>query len=513
MLFPVMHQINIFTHYYFVPFRLLWDNPTNRDDSWEAFATGGVNGLLEPVFPTFRIPSLNGGNLDPLMSPGQLADYLGFPIPDQFRTQPSGANTDQFSRLPFLAYQMIYNEYYRDETLQPYGTTGNDPIDFRRAVSGFYPTNGGLMTNITMRNQLMRLRYRNWEKDYFTTSLPFAQRGKEVTLSFGSQLTFSGSTRLPVEINNDSVHTVYAGGNLLYGETYLNDDTWRGLTLSPVRPGEPDIQLSVPLGNTALNVNENTSLSINQLRESIVLQQFYERMARGGSRYTEYLQSIFGTSPSDSRLQRPEYLGGTKEPLVISEVLQTSEKGSTPQGNMSGHALCYGRGSKISREFTEPGYIIGLMSIMPRPSYQQGMPRHYLKRDRFEFLIPQFAHLGEQEVKNAELFFGYSQDGSPVRDENNNTFGYQERYAEYRFIPSTVHGDFRDSMSDWHLSRIFANRPTLSGQFTRLQPLDQGMLRIFAVEDGTDPFWAQLLLKITARRPLPVYGEPGLPKI
>lgn len=512
MLRPVMHLINVYTHYFFVPFRLLWQNPYNKDDSWETFSTGGRLGLTEPEFPTLLVhpQEMEVG----FFSPSSLADYLGFPVIDPVRPIPP--NNVGLARMPFSAYQLVYNEYYRDETLQPFGdtfdlTVEQPPIDI--------PLEGGSFSDRPKIRALMTLRSRNWEKDYFTTALPFTQRGKEVEISLGGAAPLyadpNGDKTLegfPKDfINSNRFVNGSAPSQTVYSSEGVPANSSIKTELLSSASGGSNTQISVNWSNAYADLSQSTGITINQLRESIVLQQFYEKMARGGSRYTEYLQTIFGTSPSDARLQRPEYIGGMKEPVVISEILQTSQDdGNSPQGNMSGHGLTYGKTNTVSKEIQEPGYIIGLMSIMPKPSYFQGMPKQFSRRTRFDFLIPQFAHLGEQPVTNGELFYGLSNSNS-----NDETFGYQERYAEYRYIPSTIHGSFREEgMFNWHLSRYFGNTPTLSSEFLRVDKELNDLNRIFSVQGiDNDPFWIQMLFKVYAKRPLPVYGEPGLTKI
>jgi len=267
-----------------------------------------------------------------------------------------------------------------------------------------------------------------------------------------------------------------------------------------------------PNGSLKADLSQATGISINELRRGFSLQRWLENNARGGARYIEQILSHFGVRSSDARLQRPEYLGGTKTPVVISEVMQTSESQTTPQGNYAGTGTSFGVGRAFKRFFEEHGYIIGIISIMPRSAYQQGVPRHFKKFDKFDFYWPEFAHLGEQEIKNSEIYYDY--DSSVLaQKENDKLFGYSPRYAEYRFINSSVHGDMATTLNFWHLGRIFDSRPGLNGDFVtcKSDTQDTGLNRVFAVTDtNSHHLWVQMYVNCKALRPLPKYGTPGL---
>jgi hypothetical protein len=230
------------------------------------------------------------------------------------------------------------------------------------------------------------------------------------------------------------------------------------------------------------------------------LQEWLERNARGGTRYIENILAHFGVRSSDKRLQRPEYITGTKTPVTISEVLNTASiDGELPQGNMAGKGVSYGSGAYKSYRVEEHGYIISIMSVMPKPAYQQGIPKWFLKNDPLQFYWPSFAHIGEQEVQNQELY-AYTNNAEE-------TFGYIPRYAEYKYMPNRVAGDFRTTLDFWHLGRIFATEPTLSQEF--LEVSEEDVERIFAVE-GEDNLYCEVLNKVKAVRPMPVFGTPML---
>jgi hypothetical protein len=241
--------------------------------------------------------------------------------------------------------------------------------------------------------------------------------------------------------------------------------------------------------------------SINDLRQAFRLQEFLEKNARGGSRYIEVIKSHFGVTSSDARLQRPEYLGGGKSPVTISEVLQTSDpvnQDSTPQGNMAGHAINVGGGNRFTYRAQEHGYIIGIMSIMPKTAYFQGTPKHFTKFDKFDYYFPSFAHLGEQPILTGELWTQ-----GTVKDDQ--IFGYTPRYAEYKHQLSSVHGEFKTSLKYWHMAREFETQPYLNEEFINANPTK----RIFAVTDESDEaIYAHIHHDLKARRLMPYFGTP-----
>ena len=239
--------------------------------------------------------------------------------------------------------------------------------------------------------------------------------------------------------------------------------------------------------------------SINELRRAFRLQEWLERNARGGTRYIEQILAHFGVKSSDARLQRPEYITGVKTPVVISEVLNTTGiDGELPQGNMAGHGVAVTTGKFGSYFCEEHGWIMGIMSVMPKTAYQQGIPKMFQKFDNLDYYWPSFANIGEQEVKQSEIFAFTAND--------NNTFGYVPRYAEYKYMPSRVAGEFRTSLDYWHLGRKFDTQPTLNQTFIECDP--SATKRIFAVEEGADTLYCHVLNKIQAIRPMPKFGTP-----
>lgn len=505
---PVMHRLNVYTHFFFVPKRLLWDG-------WKDYITGGEYrpGKKDPnEAPAYPRLEVLGKYVDSgLLDKGSLADYLGFPVGDSVTKAKDIYNcsvndgskptisTVTLDALPFRAYNLIWNEYYRDQNLQ-------DPIDIHQEISGVHD---GLAP-------LCRLLFRAWEKDYFTSALPWPQAGDDVLLPLHGNATSHTVLEKDVVIA-DTVRTSLTGqqpgGKALFmGRT--SEDIF-GLQKGPLmttlqQPDGHSTSENVALSNSVdVNLRGTVDLSnvsaatINEFRRAVRAQEFLEKSARGGSRYIEQLLSFFGVRSSDARLQRPEYLGGGKSPVVISDVAQTSQttQDGSPQGNLSGQAASLQRSHSFKRYFEEHGYIIGIMSILPRTCYQQGMPRKYMKTSREDEYWPTFANLGEQEIKNSEIYFDAS-DG-----ENDDTFGYTPRYAEYKYLPSRVCGDFRDTLSYWHMGRIFKKRPHLNRNFIT----SSGDGRIFAdTNDDYQKLWVNIYHNITAVRPMPIYGTPML---
>ena len=465
MLAPIMDRVNVFTYFWFIPYRLIWDE-------FEDFITGGKDGTSNPALPRIKI---SNSNISYFNKPGTLADYIGFATINS--VPPSGKDL-YFSSLPFRAYQLVYNEYVRDQNLQP-------EVAFSRK-SGIENFEG----------EILKLRKKCWEKDYFTSALPWAQRGNPVTIPLAGDADVylkDGYSTMPSLFNVVSGTQETTLANIQLNQT--------GSTGTLEATGNKELQYN-PAGQLGVDMSGVTAATINELRQAIKLQEWLELAARGGSRYIEQIYAFFGVKSSDARLQRPEYLGGGRSPVVISEVLQTSETGQdSPQGNMAGHGISLNSSHQFKRFFEEHGILLGCICVLPRTSYCQGIPREWQKFDRFDFYWPQFAHLGEQEVKNSEIYLDTSEGA-----DNDGVFGYQSRYAEYKYIPNSVHGEFRTNLDFWHMARIFSNAPKLNSSFVEADPTT----RIFAVEDpnASSKLYAQVLFDIKAVRPMPKYGTP-----
>jgi len=455
---PFMHRINVTIHHFFVPNRILWEN-------WEDFITGGRLGDDMSVPPNLN-RDLGNSAL------GSLDDYLGLPVDQDV---VAGAGIRAVSAFPYGVYQSIYDNYYRDQNLEA-------ELDIT-LVDGANPS-----------TDLIPLRTRCWEHDYFTSSLPFTQRGPEAMIPLGDTADVFAKPALDHTFGDQTLRDVGTGAvNTSTNPLVSDGGTLANTTIEHVYLD--------PMGTMYADLSAATGSSVTELRRAVRLQEWLEKSARGGARYIEHMKVMFGVSSSDKRLQRPEFIGGSKTPIKVSEVLQTQSSDTvTPQGNMSGHAISVGGGKSYSYRAEEHGYLMSIMSIMPESAYQQGIPKHFLRTDKFDYYWPDFAHIGEQAIIKDELVV----EGTPL--DGTETWGYTPRYAEYKFINNSVHGDFRQSLDFWHLGRKFATLPNLNEDFVHLDPDDVD--RIFAVQDGTDNLWCQVINNITAKRSMPIFGTP-----
>lgn len=504
---PVMHQMNVYFHAFFVPNRLVWNH-------WEEFITRGVNGESKPELPyctpqqlysflaEHGIREYGKGELTPDDFVASLPDYLGLPV-ELLKLEDTGT---KISMLPFKGYQLIYSEYYRDETLQ-------DEVDLDLDSDG-YLQNG--QSNYVSLRKFFDLRNRSWKKDYFTGSLPWPQRlaDAEVTLPLVGQAdikkvgTFNSNigNALISETNNPSLTIEIDGNGFLKGKGFGGSKQDVGIDLN-------SLLTSVQIEKLKADLSTGNSVTINQLREAVRLQQWLEANARGGSRYTEQLLSHFGVKSKDARLQRPEYLGGYSSPVNISEVIQTSQSDSDSGdylGTQGGHGFALNSGRTIKRYFDEHGYIFVIMSVRPQPAYFQGIPKDFTKMDNLDFYFPEFQHLGEQPVLTREIYYS----GNSSDDES--TFGYVPRYAEYKYAPNRVCGDFRTSMLYYHMARKFSSAPKLNSDFIKCDERLDGLDRIFAAKHDPDTkkeyqhLWFDVAHNIKCSRLMSRYGVPKL---
>lgn len=491
---PIMHRVDVFTHFFFVPNRLIWDE-------WEAFVTKGTTGKLVPKSPQIKASLVDVG-------PNSLACHLGWPVQnlDSSKNGTSeknpGVNDYHYiTELPFRGYQLIYDEYYRDQNLQV--PLFKRTFDREGSPSGAgdspqIPMSSGLNSDPWRCRELTTIRNRAWEKDYFTSALPFQQRGNPVELQLfngqGGSLSYKSDLATEFEYADGTVGNPSGNLSLDTGSTKVSVTNPAGT--KDVRMNLDNIEIDLPA----------ESVTIDSLRRSFKLQEFLERDSRGGGRYVESILSHFGVRSSDARMQRPIYLGGGKSPVIVSEVVQTSASSAgSPQGNMSGHGVSAQVTHKWKHFFEEHGFIFGILSVMPKPAYMNGTPRIFLKEDVYDYYWPEFAHLGEQRIEEKEIYtqWGHSHDNI----NNTKTFGYTPRYSEYKFIPSSVSGDMAKSLDFWHLARNFTSPPNLNGNFVSHGiPQD----RIFAVNDGTDNCWIQIYNKVHAKRPMPKFGVPRM---
>lgn len=438
---PVLHEINMFVHYFFVPYRLLWDNAD--PDNWETFISGGITGDLTPTIPTWE-PTDTTEN--------SLWDYMGFPT----GVDPDGAYPLDFPR---RAYNLVYNEYYRDETL----------------ITAVALTNESILN-------------RCWEKDYFTSALTEQQRGT------APALPISGTTS-----------AVWAAAQFTQAaeSSVVSFNAINTTTPSMYVANANGVTNARNMFNTnTVDLSTASTFDIADLRLAFQIQKWMERNNRAGARYVEFLKSHFGISPRDDRLQRPEYIGGSRVPIIISEVLQTSSTDVTsPQGNLAGHGVTVSNAYCGKYHASEFGLIIGIMSVMPKPAYQQGINRQWLRRTKYDFYFPEFANLSEQAIEQAEIF------ASGLPAENTDIFGYQGRYDEMRIKHNMVCGEMRTTYDYWHMGRVFdpGTPPELNDDFVTCIPRKD----IFAVptEPGLIVSFGNI---IKAFRPLPLSAEPGL---
>jgi len=430
---PVMHRYDVYHDYFFVPKRLLWDN-------YEKWIT---NTKVAGSLPAHPYVKYGGG-----WPNSKLYDYLGVP--------PSTAEHD-INAMPLAAYQFIYNEYYRDQNLI-------DEIPYKLQDG-----------NNTAEPRLRVLRRRAWEHDYFTSALPFAQKGDAVSIPLGD------FNNVPVLFNN------------------ANATTLDGTPTDAIVDDELDTDIAANRLFASTSDLVSGAGNISDLRRAFKLQEWLEKAARGGSRLAENTLAFFGLKPQDSRLQRPELISRTKSPVIISEVLNTTGTETAPQGDMAGHGVSAVGGSSGSYFCHERGYIICMTSVMPKPAYQQGIPKHFLKiNSPMDEFWPQFENIGEQPIENREL---YAESANPT-----DTFGYTPRYAEYKFCENRVAGEFRTSLDFWHNGRQFGTEPALNQTFIECDPDP----RVFAVIDpNVDHLYSQIVHQIKAVRPMAKYGNPS----
>lgn len=508
---PIMDNIFFDTFYFFVPNRLVWDHweefcGENKNTAWTQPIQYSIPTVDLPVFadsptaeeladnpdtPSYRIgfESLPGNGV------GTIMDYMGVPIRQRVEN-----GTYSISSLPFRAYGLIWNDWFRDQNLQ-------DCIVIKTGDSGETAVKYAYFNRPLPAGKF---------HDYFTSCLPSPQKGPDVLLPLGIQApVYGGNTANLVSYDdrpewsldsngkpsslmfrhandNSSIIGDYAAKLHNASFTYAGSNSGDGVDIYP--------------SNLWTDLTQATAATINQLRLAFQVQRIYEKDARGGTRYIEILKNHFGVTSPDSRLQRPEYLGGNRMMININQVIQQSETNKTPQGNVAAYSLTVDEHSDFTHSFVEHGYIIGVCCARYSHSYQQGMERFWFRKDRFDFYWPSLANIGEQPVYNREIFIS-----SPVVDSQ--VFGYQEAWADYRYKPNRVCGEMRsmaqNSLAVWHLSDYYSERPTLSADW--IEEDGKVIDRALAVtSDISAQFFGDIYIKNYCTRPMPLFSIPGL---
>lgn len=479
---PFMDNLFLEQFFFFVPCRLLWDN-------WER-----MNGQQDdPDSSTdYLVPQcvFNNANYPDGLATGSLFDYFGLPT-----NVPIGVGKElSVNALPLRAYNLIYNQWFRDQNLQ----------DSLTVARGDGPDSPGSLYGINKRCK---------KHDYFTSCLPWPQKGPGVEIPLGNTAPVYGTGKtLGLTDGNQRVGFMAASGNELYagtdfynvnvGTAGVSDVSLNGVGFGVVQKGTGNFS------GMYADLSDATAATINDLRAAFQLQRLMERDARGGTRYTELLRSHFGVYSPDARLQRAEFLGSSSERININPVQQTSgtPTAGTPQGNLAGYGVCFSGRGGFSKSFTEHGYIIGLVNVRADITYQNGLHKMWTRQERLDFALPVLSHLGEQVVLNSELVYACD----PAKDDG--IFGYQERYADYRYRPSTITGQYRSnatggSLDYWHLGLDFGSEaPVLGNTFIKDAP---PISRVIAVPDEPE-FLLDCYFQQRHARVLPTYGTPGL---
>jgi hypothetical protein len=492
LLTPMMDNVYLDTYYFFVPNRLVWQhwkefNGENTESAWIPETTYEVPQITSPAGTGWAV--------------GTIADYFGI---------PTGIPNLSVSALPFRAYALVMNEWFRDQNLQ-------DPLVVPLDDATVAGVNTGTFVSDVAKGgkPYIAAKYH----DYFTSCLPAPQKGPDVLIpsaTAGEYPVVPRSNVVPSNLLDGTTYTakIYNAGSNANGTKaglgfYVSSDLQTGTqTDGLISSGTRNTEATPVINNLWAVASGGLGATINQLRLAFQVQKLYERDARGGSRYIEILKSHFGVTSPDARLQRPEYLGGNRVPININQVIQQSgtQSGTTPQGTVVGMSQTTDSHSDFIKSFTEHGFILGVMVARYDHTYQQGLERFWSRKDRFDYYWPVFANIGEQAVKNKEI---YAQGNA----EDDEVFGYNEAWADYRYKPNRVTGEMRSayaqSLDVWHLADDYSSRPSLSDSWIREDKAN--IDRVLAVQSSvSNQFFADIFVQNRATRPMPVYSVPGL---
>lgn len=486
---PIMDNIYLDWFFFFVPNRLVWEH-------WQNFCFEQE----DPDDSTdYVIPAVTATGNSENGYVGSLWDYFGLPV-------NTTGNLSGISALPFRAVYLIWNEWFRDENLQKSVKIQKGDADEVLDSSRASDQPSWVFSSGTAIVKGLACPPRGKRHDYFTSSLPWTQKGPGVEIPLGTSAPIHG-----LSVSTVSNLVTSTGSVSAYQNSYFpNPSSNYGLVTNANNAGKAAISNNVTAasGNVSdiyADLTTATSYTINSLRTAFQMQKFYERLARGGSRYTEVLRSFFGVVSPDARLQRPEFLGSFTKMVNVNPIAQTSATDDTsPQGNLSAYGVTAAKFHGFTKSFVEHGYIIGFVCARADLTYQQGINKMWLRSTVYDFYWPTFAHLGEQAIELREIYAQGSEADTTV-------FGYQERYAEYRYKPSQITGKFRSSviggnLDVWHLSQFFSNAPTLNEEFITENP---PIKRIIAVQDEPE-FLLDIGFRYTTVRPMPMFGTPGL---
>ena len=478
---PVMDNAYIDIYFFFVPNRLTWDR-------WEKFMGENKDGFWDDDITEYNIPGI-AVTSSQTYTKGTIADHMGLPI-----NAPLGTD---INCLPFRGYTLIWNDWFRNQNLQAPLPTYHQNDNVHKLTNNDLndPSYGGAMLKV------------NKFADYFTTALPEPQKGDPVLIGIGNTAPIITTSENVGEVSGNPLVMRKSNGEDLNGSSNyamsINNQGIVGTSTTTVN-GTPT---GLEPANLIADLTQATSVTINQLRQAFQIQKFLETDARSGTRYIEIIKGHFGVTSADARMQRPEYLGGERFPINMDQVLQTSESTSeSPQGNTAAFSLTGAKESAgFTKSFTEHGYIIGVACVRTDHSYQQGVNRMWARKRKFDFYWREFAHLGEQEINEFEIYNG--------ENVTNNTFGYQERYGEYRYNQNIITGEMRSTYTQpldvWHYGDYYESQPNLSAEWG--EETTANVDRTLAVQSTvSDQFLAEFYFKIKATRPMPLYGVPGL---